>query len=162
MRRWDPARLTWNFFHPEKFPIVCADLHEGLVRWIPLTEPTTNRAPTLNTLCRYISLPCWNVSLRFQNGVDCAMLSITQPPSGAASKLRPLWGTNWGYCNSIQICFWEDWFWGDWGHGRHQKVGGRLCTVEFGNPDAGYGFSTCAWRNAVFGNGLFPPDVEMK
>ncbi|KAJ5848921.1 hypothetical protein N7534_008239 [Penicillium rubens] len=32
VRRWDPARLTWNFFHPEKFPIVCADLHEGLVR----------------------------------------------------------------------------------------------------------------------------------
>ncbi|OQE07899.1 hypothetical protein PENFLA_c148G04038 [Penicillium flavigenum] len=30
VRRWDPARLTWNFFHPEKFPIVCADLRELL------------------------------------------------------------------------------------------------------------------------------------
>jgi hypothetical protein len=30
VRRWDPARLTWNFFHPEKFPIVCAGLRERL------------------------------------------------------------------------------------------------------------------------------------
>ncbi|KAJ5467323.1 hypothetical protein N7475_005075 [Penicillium sp. IBT 31633x] len=30
VRRWDPVRLTWNLFHPGKFPIVCADLRERL------------------------------------------------------------------------------------------------------------------------------------
>ncbi|KAJ5678481.1 uncharacterized protein N7477_004114 [Penicillium maclennaniae] len=30
VRRWDPAGLSWNFFHPGKFPIVCADLRERL------------------------------------------------------------------------------------------------------------------------------------
>lgn len=30
VRRWDPAGLTWNYFHPEKFSIICADLRERL------------------------------------------------------------------------------------------------------------------------------------
>ncbi|KAJ5492689.1 hypothetical protein N7539_001435 [Penicillium diatomitis] len=46
VRQWDPARLTWNFFHPENLPIVCADLRERLGQVNPKyranDESTTN------------------------------------------------------------------------------------------------------------------------
>lgn len=30
LRRWDPVRLTWNFFHPESFVLFYVDLREQL------------------------------------------------------------------------------------------------------------------------------------